>query len=70
MIRGAYTPSFRIKQHPSEDAGMYMFLFVEILGAMCKPQSSMELWIVGVSIRFEENKTSKRKLLFSASSIF
>ena len=22
MIRGAYTPSFRIKQHPLEDAGM------------------------------------------------
>ena len=24
MIRGAYTPSFRIKQHPLEDAGRYM----------------------------------------------
>ena len=23
MIRGAYTPSFRIKQHPLEDAGIY-----------------------------------------------
>ena len=22
MIRGAYTPSFSIKQHPFEDAGM------------------------------------------------
>ena len=26
MIRGAYTPSFRIKQHPLEDAGIYHIL--------------------------------------------
>ena len=27
MIRSAYTPSFRIKQHPLEDAGICIYLY-------------------------------------------
>ena len=33
MIRGAYTPSFRIKQHPLEDAGIdmiYIYIYFEL----------------------------------------
>ena len=28
MIMGAYTPSFRIEQHPLEDAGNDLFIYV------------------------------------------
>ena len=31
MIRGAYTQSFRIEQHPLEDAGSDLFIYVYIV---------------------------------------
>ena len=30
MVRAAYTPSFRIKQHPLEDAGIYIYIYTLI----------------------------------------
>jgi len=35
MIRGAYTPSFRIKQHPLEDAGMKILNLVIYITFWC-----------------------------------
>ena len=52
MIRGAYIPSFRIKQHPLEDAGEISFFYTKLSKVSMEKHESMVNFLKG---EFEKN---------------